>query len=374
MRVLNIMSRFNVGGTAPWLFHLSNGLSRRGIENSSLLGSCPPSEIEDSRISALQFKKIAGLGPGSSPFSTLKAIGQVRREINEYRPDVVNTHTSRAGVIGRIASIGLRPRPAIVHTFHGHVLKGYFGNSRVLAIRIIERALSHLTDYFFVVGESVKRELESEKIVDSKRSISVWPAVADLRPSISSLKRETMGIPQQAIAFGWLGRKVPIKRLDRVIELAKLRPQFYFIVAGAGPRIKELYPEEFSTDELRNIVEMDFTKPEDFWTLPDVGILTSDNEGIPSAPIEAALLEKPTILTNVGSVEEVVIDQVTGLLCDKTVESLLKAVDLLVENESLRLEMGRKARLFAMEKFNPDSSVDRQIEGYAKSIKSIGRD
>jgi glycosyltransferase involved in cell wall biosynthesis len=105
-----------------------------------------------------------------------------------------------------------------------------------------------------------------------------------------------------------------------------------------------------------------------------VGILTSDNEGIPSAPIEAALLEKPTIVTNVGSVEEVVLDKVTGLLCDKTIESLLNAVDLLAENESLRLEMGRKARQFAIEKFNPDSSVDRQIEGYAKAIKSISRD
>lgn len=372
MRVLNIMSRFNVGGTAPWLFFLSTGLTQRGINNLSLIGNCPKTELEDTRINNLEAIRIEGLGPGSSFFTTLKSIHQIRREIKKFRPDIVNTHTSRAGVVGRLATIGIRPGVTVVHTFHGHILRGYFGRLKVSLIRLVERALSHYTDFFFVVGESVLKDLEKAKILKSERSLSVWPAVKDFAASSKPIKRNVLGIPETAVVFGWLGRKVPIKRLDKVIDLATARPKIFFVVAGAGKSLRESYPEKFSSTMINNIIDLGFTEPAEFWKMVDAGILTSDNEGIPSAPIEASLAEKPSVLINVGSVNEVVISGSTGYLCDSNIESLLEAIDYLVNNESSRLEMGQNARTFALAKFNPDSSVERQIEGYNKALKLSG--
>lgn len=365
------MSRFNVGGTASWLYYLSTGLSSRGIENLSLLGSCPACEIEDSRIGELNFLQIDGLGPGSSTLSTIKSFFKVRNEIKKFKPDILNTHTSRAGVIGRVAAIGIKPRVTVVHTFHGHVLRGYFGEIRVHIIRKIEKFLGYFTDFFFVVGESVRKDLESSGIIKFKNSISVWPAVRDLEPSGPLMPRSSLGIPEDAVIFGWLGRKVPIKRLDRIIELAAKRPEIYFLVAGAGRGLKEIYPDLFASRKYTNLIELGYTKPDTFWKFVDVGILTSDNEGIPSAPIEAALAEKPSIITEVGSTCEVLIPEVTGYLCDRNQNSLLRAVDRLSNDKSLRIKMGRGAREFALMKFNPNICVEQQIDGYKMALKIV---
>ena len=372
--MLNVLSRFNVGGTAPWLLYLSTGLSKRGIENLSLIGKCPASEIEDSRISALRYEKIDGLGPGASLTSTIRAFLEVRIAIKKFRPNIVNTHTSRAGVIGRLAAIGMKPRVTVVHTFHGHVLRGYFGRIKVRVIKRIEKSLARHTDFFFIVGESVRKDLVHAGIINSANSLSVWPAVKDLDPSDSPLQRSSLGIPNDAVVLGWLGRKAPIKRLDRLIELAVARPNIFFLVAGAGIGLQKMYPKLFKSRKYSNIIELGYTKPEAFWKIVDVGILTSDNEGIPSAPIEAALAEKPSIITNVGSTNEVLIPGVTGYLCDISQVSLLSAIDELAHDKSLRLRMGKSARKFVLVKFNADRSVEQQINGYKTALKLVSQE
>ena len=121
------MTRFNVGGTSQWLFNLSQGLSENEIENLLLVGECPKSETEDSRLSKIPHKKIVGLGPKNSLASTISSFFQLRRAIKDFRPDIVNTHTSKAGVLGRIAAFSLPNRPTIVHTYQviRHALRPY---------------------------------------------------------------------------------------------------------------------------------------------------------------------------------------------------------------------------------------------------------
>jgi hypothetical protein len=126
MRVLNVMSRFNVGGTSQWLYQLSKGLDERKIDNLLIIGDCPKGEREDLRLRELNSTRISGLGPKKSLVSTFKAFLELREEIQLFNPDIVNTHTSKAGFLGRIATKSLKSKAKVVHTYHGHVLHGYF--------------------------------------------------------------------------------------------------------------------------------------------------------------------------------------------------------------------------------------------------------
>lgn len=370
MRVLNVMSRFNVGGTAQWLYQLSVGLDENNIENLLIIGDCPASESEDPRIAQISHLRIDGLGPKTSPFSTVQAFLSLRREIKKYRPDIVNTHTSKAGVLGRLAAKTSGVDTKIVHTYHGHVLSGYFNPIVATLIRFIESILNRITDYSFVVGEKVKEDLIEAKIIKNSRILTVWPAVEDFSLSNRKELRESLGIASKALVVGWLGRKVPIKRIDRILEIAANRPEITFLVAGDGPSAKESFPELFKKHNLNNVFEFGYMRASDFWSIVDICIMTSDNEGMPSAPIEAALAKLPTITVDAGSMKEVLIDGETGFLCKPEIADLLKKLDLLARDSDLRESLGRNGREFALKKFSRSSSSTRQIAGYRLALAS----
>ena len=127
MRVLHIIARFNVGGTATWITNLSEELVRMGHEVHLLAGEVESNEKEDERFSVLGGIRIKGLSRRVSMFSDLNSIFEIRKQIRAIKPDVINTHTAKAGVVGRIANLLLFSRKApIVHTVHGHLLTGYF--------------------------------------------------------------------------------------------------------------------------------------------------------------------------------------------------------------------------------------------------------
>lgn len=367
MKVLNIMSRFNVGGTSQWLYQLSRGLDNQNISNLLLIGDCPDGEREDDGLANLKHRRITGLGPKTSALQTLKAIRQLRREIKNFDPDIINTHTSKAGVLGRIAAKSSGSKAKVVHTYHGHVLHGYFNPIFQSLIRFIEITLSLITDLFLVSGEQVLQDLRQAGIIRSKPVLTIWPAVPDLTPGDRKELRKSLGIPNDAVVFGWLGRKVPIKRIDRIVELARSRPSHYFVIAGDGEEVK-IPGSNYSAEGLGNLVELGFTSPSSIWAISDICLLTSDNEAMPISPIEAALCGKPVIATDAGSTREVVIQGETGFVCQKDVKELLAYVDLLASDKALRAKLGDEARKFALAKFSTQSSIERQIVGYKQAL------
>jgi len=368
VKVLNIMSRFNVGGTSQWLYNLSQGLDEKGLENLLVIGDCPNGEHEDERLSLINHLKIEGLGPGASVSSTLTAFFQVRRAIKRFGPDIINTHTSKAGVIGRLAAKSTLKRRKVVHTYHGHVLSGYFSKPVETLIRYVEMTLRFCTDLYFVSGQRVMDEIVKAKILGSKPVLTVWPAVPDFKLGSRESLRKSLGIPSDAFVVGWLGRKVPIKRIDRILELAQSNPDFFFIVAGDGPRVRETYASKFDGGQLKNFIELGISNPSEIWTVSDVCLLTSDNEAMPISPIEASLSSKPVVATDAGSTSEVVKNSETGFLCGMEVQALKAAIKRLADDRNLRMSMGSRAREFALEKFSPQASVARQIEGYRSAL------
>lgn len=367
MRVLNVMSRFNVGGTSQWLYQLSKGLDEREIENLLIIGDCPKGEREDLRLRELKSKRISGLGPKKSPLHTFRAFLALRREIKLFDPDIVNTHTSKAGFLGRIAAKSLKSKVKVVHTYHGHVLHGYFNPFFEAIIRFTEIFLNNFTDLFLVSGEQVLRDLQEAKIIRNKPVTSIWPAVPEIKVGDRIELRKSWGIPQEVVVFGWLGRKVPIKRLDRILRLAKERPNYIFVIAGDGEAAKERFPEYFHQGELVNVVERGFTSPSDLWSVADVCLLTSDNEAMPISPIEAALCGRPVVATDAGATREVVLNGKTGFIGSKNQTELLALLDQLGSSKALREKMGRAAHEFASSRFSPKLSIEGQIAGY-KSI------
>lgn len=373
MRVLNIMSRFNVGGTSQWLFQLSQGLSESGIDNILVIGNCPKSELEDSRLMGISHQRVKGLGPKVSIYKTIIGFFELRKVIKEFKPDIVNTHTSKAGVIGRIAAFSLKKRPVIVHTYHGHVLSGYFNPLIEGAVKRIEILLSVITDYFLVLGEQGMQDISKAGIIKRNNALQVWPAVPDLEPGDRKSLRLNLNISDNKLVVGWLGRKVPIKRVDRILELAGRNPEITFLLAGDGTSIRSQFPNLFKDGALKNVIEAGFMSPSNIWAISDICIQASDNEGIPSSPIEAALAGRPIIATDAGATREVLIDGKTGILCTTDIADLASALDKLSKDSSLCEEMGRAGRQFVLKKFAPKASVERQIDGYKLALaKHLG--
>lgn len=363
------MSRFNVGGTSQWLIQLSEGLSSAKIENFLIIGDCPGEETEDSRLIRIPHQRLTGLGPKTSLKETISSFFALRSFIKQYQPDLVNTHTSKAGVLGRIAAFTQKNRPTIVHTYHGHVLSGYFNPLFENLVRLIEILMSKFTDYFLVSGEQVLRDIKKAKIIRKNNVMNIWPAVPDLTLEDRKKSRTELGIEEDEVVAGWLGRKVPIKRLDRILELAALNPSVKFVIAGDGDSILKSFESPFKESRLDNVIELGFTSPSKLWTVSDICLLTSDNEAMPISPIEASLAEKPVIGVDAGATKEVIIDGMTGILCSRDVQEISGALQKLASNVQLRKTFGKQAREFALKRFSPESSIQRQIEGYESAMK-----
>lgn len=363
------MSRFNVGGTSQWLFHLCKGLNEGEIENLLIIGNCPDYEIEDGRVKQLQVTRVSGLNPSSSIGQSIQAFLNIRKIIKSYQPDLINTHASKGGFIGRIAALTVRGNSKIIHTYHGHVMRGYFSWPKQTIIQTIEFTLSFVTDAYIVVGNNVLTELRKLRIIRNQYATSVNPAVTDFSEGKQKTSIVIPNIPAEKLVVGWLGRKVRIKRIDRILELATLRPDLHFIIAGVGNSIFTSHKDKFIGEEFKNVTEIGYILPSEFWPLCDISILTSDNEGIPSAPIEAALFEVPTITTNAGSAGEVVVDGFSGFIATELSEWLEK-IDLLTSNPELRKEMGKNARKVALDCFDSNTNFESQLLVYRAVLTS----
>ena len=258
MRVVQLIARVNRGGTANWINLLVSGLRERGNEVHLLAGFVAENELEDPCFTSLGGKRLENLGRSLSLLGDLRTLFEIRNFLREISPDVINTHTAKAGVLGRLAAIGLNIK--VVHTFHGHLLFGYFSKIKTVAIICVERILDKVTDRYISVGEKVRDDLLGAGIGKAKKYSVIVPGVEDFELWDSNILRERMKIQSQEIVVGWLGRLTQIKRPDRVLELAMLFPNVIFLIGGEGelgPKLKE--------DATANVRFAGWTTPGEFW-------------------------------------------------------------------------------------------------------------
>ena len=355
IRILRIIARMNVGGPAWQVSVLTRGLNRDRFESRLIAGDVGEGEADfiALRDPELPVLKIPALGRSVRFGGDLRAFVAIRRAIRDYRPDIVHTHTAKAGVLGRLAAATCRV-PVRVHTFHGHVLHGYFNRWVTRLVRIVEGLLARRTTALVAVGERVRDELLGSGIGRADQYVVIPPGVAlGARPDRVSA-RTALGLPVDQPVVLFVGRLTAVKRPDRLIEAMVLvlerRSDVVLAIAGEGELLEEARSRAEPLGESVRFLgwQRDIAG---LYAAADCMVLTSDNEGMPVTLIEAAMAGVPSVTTDVGSAREVVLDGVTGLVVAPDAAAVADGLVRLLDND-LRHRMGAAARARAEAEFD----------------------
>ena len=365
--VLQVIARLNLGGTAKYLITLNDGLNKSGIKSVVATGYVQKGEIEDPGLKKLKPIRIKNLGRKISLINDLKAVREVRKVILKVNPDIIHTHTFKAGLLVRAQrhqieeSLGKKLK--FVHTFHGHLFDDpEFKGFKAMVIKAIERRLSKRSDQLITVGEIVKSDLDSKGIYGKYKTISIPPAVTPLKllSKNSALKKYRIK-DKNRVRVLWLARVTGVKNPQRVIEIAKRLPEIDFYLAGGGDLL-----EIMKKQAPINLKVLGWQDAKSILPIADIFLSTSENEGMPIALIEAQLAAIPVVATNVGSVPEVILHNKSGLICSKSNDELVSAIKKLAKSKSLRSKFGKAGRVNALKSFSEKNLISAHKKLYLK--------
>lgn len=359
-RVLHLIARMNMGGTATYLATLMAGLNGRGIKNQLVIGNVPAGEVEDRVVDSLDVIRIESLSREFS-LADFKARSEFKKIISEFKPDIIHSHTFKAGLIARsLGGSGIKR----VHSFHGHHLYDpEFGVLKRAVLNFIEKRLAERVDLFISIGEKVAKELAAVGIGDIRSYQSIAPGIATLKLSDSGDVISRLGLDPARRRVAWLGRFTEVKRPDRVVELANAFPDLDFLMAGGGD-----LETEIAQKAPKNLYLLGWQKKEDIWAIADIALCTSDSEGMPLSLIEAQMAGIPVVSTDVGSVAEIVEDGITGKLSGRDNEELKDGLKFVVGSIDQSDQMAIASRERAEALFSAAVMVDKHLDLYKKLL------
>lgn len=368
---MHIIARMNVGGPAVEIAELMRGIDEQVISQRLVTGYCGPDEADflETQARDIQATRIGGLGRSVRPLDDSLVLSRLITLIRASRPDVVHTHTAKAGVIGRIAAKASGTGTKIIHTHHGHLLHGYFGTAKTRAVIQLERQLSRITDRIITVGDKVRDDLLVAGIGQPDQYTVIRSGVRLGSLPDKRTARCELGLPDGPVIVSMIGRLTRIKRPDRFAEVVRMVSDkgfnVHFLVVGGGDEESHLRArverENLPVTMLgwRNDLER-------ILAATDIVLLTSDNEGTPLSLMEAGLAGLPTVATRVGAVSEVVQDGLTGVLSAPDVTAIAVAVTELVDNPDRARALGAAARESALTRFTVESFVSAHAGQYAE--------
>ncbi|HXG85331.1 MAG TPA: glycosyltransferase [Pyrinomonadaceae bacterium] len=330
MKIVRIIARLNVGGPARHVVWLTRALQNNENQTALLTGTVPEGEEDMSyfaRENAVEPVFIPEMSRELSPKDVV-SLWKIYREIRRQKPDVIHTHTAKAGTIGRVAGFFYRwltlstligkPRAVkFVHTYHGHVFHSYYGASKTKIFLFIEKTLARLaTDKIIVISRRQYEEIHEQFGVGEKKQFAVVPLGIDLEPFRDSqvkrnVLREEINAAADEILVGLVGRLTEIKNIPlflRVAELYKERknvdsPRIRFVIVGEG-HLRASLEKEAETLQIKDVTIFlgNRSDTDVFYAGLDIVALTSLNEGTPLSLIEAMANERAVISTEVGGV------------------------------------------------------------------------
>jgi len=360
MRVLHVIARLNVGGTARYITQLANELPKHGIETFVATGFVQGEEIEDESAQSIDLIRIKSMGRSIRPIKDHLARLQLDKIIAQVKPDIIHTHTFKAGYVIRMKK---QPVP-VIHTFHGHLLDDpEFSGFKSRVIVEVERMLAKKSVKLVTVGRRVADELLEKRIGSKDQYVNIPPGVVALNvtPKEQALKNLNLPDDRKPIV-GWIARVTGVKNPMLALEVAGAMPDAHFVMAGGGDLL-----EKIKATAPSNVTIVGWAKAEDLFGASEIILSTSENEGMPVALIEAQLAGKPVVATDVGSVSEVILNQETGIVTNKNAGSMALALETLLLDKQKRTEMGTLATSRAYALF----SVDRMINAHIALYKSI---
>jgi glycosyltransferase involved in cell wall biosynthesis len=349
------------------------GFNSTEFDHRLYTGFCAADEADylDTVATDVTATRIDGLGRRISLGGDVKAFLTLIKEIRTFKPHIIHTHTAKAGFLGRIASI-VSFQPSIrVHTFHGHLLNGYFGTFKKSLVVFAEKILAMFTHQLLAVGDKVRQDLLAAGIGKSKKFTLMPPGlkISELPNKSEALK--FYGLASQTLQCAFIGRVTQIKRPDRfldvVSEIKKRGVALEFFMAGDG-ELLEGCRERIAREDLPIKILGWQSDIEKVLAAADLVVLTSDNEGTPLSLIQAGMAGLPVVTTRVGSVPEVVLDGFTGTITSLDVQEIADALEALVNSNELRVQMGAAAQKFTLANFGVERLVKDHEELYKKLI------
>jgi glycosyltransferase involved in cell wall biosynthesis len=389
LKVLRIIARLNLGGPARHVILLNRGLRSRGHETLLVHGSLDTGEATLEHLAVgdgLPTLKLPGLARRLHPLADLRTLARLLALIFREQPDIVHTHTAKAGTLGRIAAFLFnathrrRRRSVIVHTFHGHVLHGYFGPVIDVIVRLTELALALITDRIVTISPAQQRDIvERFQVATGAKTVVIalgldLTTLLQLAPGEADSRQE-LSIEPGDVVFGFVGRMVPIKDLGTLMSAFKLTlavcPNAVLLLVGDGP-LRPTFEDTVRSLGISHRVRFAGWNEDlaPVYATIDVLVLSSLNEGTPVAIIEAMAAGKPAIATAVGGIPDLVADGTTGILVrPRAPEALAEAMRRLANDGSLRRQMGAAARVAAQSRFGVDRLVDEIEALYREALE-----
>jgi glycosyltransferase involved in cell wall biosynthesis len=339
----------NVGGTARYVGELVSSAPDNGYEALLATGHVQGAEVEDGVVSSLSVIRVPHLGRAIAPLNDLRAFLELRQIISNVKPDVVHTHTFKAGLLARLVGGEFKR----IHTFHGHLFEDQsFSSLKKFVITFLEQFLAKRTDVLVSVGEQVGFEIRNRGIGIEEKWESISPGVVPLKLVAKSVARQSLGLTEAGVIVGWMARMTSVKNPMLALEVARQFPNVLFVMAGGGElldAVRSAAPE--------NVKVIGWADASIMWSAVDAVLSTSDNEGMPVALIEAQFAGLPVVATDVGSNREVIEDGESGFVVRGDVKVLVLALSKLLASSEVRATFGasgkeRCEREFSIAKMN----------------------
>ena len=385
MRIVHVIARLNVGGAALHVLQLAREQQRRGHDVLVVAGTLATGEESMEYVAdelGVDVLKLPALQRELSVRADSLAIRGLREIIRARRPDVLHTHTAKAGATGRIAAVlsgDARPK-AVVHTYHGHVLSGYFSRRWEHVFRLVERVLARTSGRLIAVSDEVRDELVGFRVARANRFVVVpygfdLPAWSEADELARTRIRQQLGLSDDTFAIGWAGRLTAIKRpLDLVRTLHAVLEEgvdAVLVLVGDG----ELREETETLARDLGVAEQTLfagfqQRIRDWYAAVDASLLTSRNEGTPVVAIESLAAERPVVATRAGGTATVVTEGESGYLLEiGDVDGLARRLVALARDPELRRRLGAAGAADVRARFATARMADELDEVYRRSSR-----
>ena len=363
MKVLHIITRLNTGGPAVFLDYLTQSMSELNYENMIAYGFCESNESDYTESHKFKAKliKVNSLHRSLNPIDDIKTFFLLRKTIKQIKPDVVNTHTSKAGVLGRLAAKSVDKNLPVVHTFHGHLIYGYFARYKSFVFTIIEKIMAKFTNSAVAVTGETKSSLTALGI-GKKLNWQVIPI--GITPKDNQIKSISAG---DKIKLLWVGRFTDIKDPFYAVEVLKLLNvqslnKFELIMVGEGELFEQIKAAAKNLPiTLTGWVVNPFESEIDF----DLLLITSKNEGLPLVMLEAASNHRVTMSRDVGGVGEFIKNNETGYLIKGGAKDMADKLIQISENKNVLEELGMKANKLLKQRFSAENMAKSYLSLYS---------
>jgi glycosyltransferase involved in cell wall biosynthesis len=386
--VVRIITRLNIGGPSIQAARLTSGLEVHGFTTTLIHGKLGEGEGDMSYLIAPGSRVIYldTLRRPLSPLNDLRALFRIYGELKRARPAIIHTHMAKAGLIGRVAAAlynltrGNSERARVIHTYHGHVLEGYFSAAMTRIFITLERRLARASDRIVAISPAIERQLRDDFRIGRADQYRVVPLGFDLS-SFAAVDdearvkaRRDLGVPESADVISTVGRLTAIKQhrlfLDTIARVAATRPQAIALIAGDGELRSNLeaYAAELEiADRVRFLGwRRDLAA---IYAATDVFLLTSRNEGTPVALIEAMASGVPGVSTDVGGVKDVITSDAVGArVPDGDPDALAAPIVRYLGDRELRRQSGLRARAAVLDRYGIDRLVNDIVALYRELL------